>query len=92
MKDNIVLKKNSQMITRKIGSDILLIPAYENSTKKDSLYSLNNEAAEIWKSIDGINNIMGIKEIISKKYDLTRSAIKRFNTCLADLKKIKAVL
>jgi len=93
MNDSIVLNKNTKVVTRKIGKDTLLIPMFEaKSTKQQCIYTLNNDAAALWDLIDGKTTLKSLKDTICRKYKPSARTLKQFQTCISDLKKIKAVL
>lgn len=92
MKNEYILKKNPEMLTRKIGSETLLIPIYKTTGSKSYLYSLNDDASDLWKIIDGKNSMKDLKKRIALKYNLNKSGMRKINICISDLKKIKALI
>ena len=92
MKAQQVYKKNPKVVVRKIGNETILIPLYKAETKRNYIYSLNNDSGFLWNLIDGKNDLEKIKSKIGDKYSLDSAGIKKLDVCIEDLIKIKAIL
>ena len=93
MKENVVLKKSSNIVTRELGGETILIPIFKTSTEANYIYTLNEAASAVWDMIDGKKTVAGIKKSILKRFDTTPDeAERKLQEVLKDLKAIKAVL
>lgn len=62
MQENIVLKKNSNMVTRVIDDETILMPIYKTSDEINCIYTLNDAASKVWNLINGKRTLTEIKE------------------------------
>lgn len=92
MKNSKVLKKNPDIVTRKIEDETILMPLYKISEEIDSIYTLNDVAARIWELIDGKMDLVKIKKILLEEFDVTEEELnKKLIIFLKDLEEIKAI-
>lgn len=92
MQENKVLRKNSDMVTRVIDNETILMPVFKTSEEIDCIYTLNNVASRVWELIDGKRTLTAIKKKLSEEYDSTAAEInKEMSALLKDLKEIKAI-
>lgn len=92
MQENIVLKKNSNMVTRVIDDETILMPIYKTSDEINCIYTLNDAASKVWNLINGKRTLSEIKKKILLEVDATTEEVnKEIKALLKDLKEIKAV-
>ena len=96
MKSEKAFKKNLDFVTRKIDTELILMPLTKTSSDLRYLYTFNPPAAKVWELIDGKRTWSQIKKQLRGKfldeYNTTPKEIDReFWAFLKDLKKIKAV-
>ncbi|MBU4251569.1 MAG: PqqD family protein [Candidatus Omnitrophica bacterium] len=92
MQDKKVLTKNSDMVTRAIEDETILLPIYKTSDEINCIYTLNKVASRIWELIDGKKTLAGIKRQVLKEFDTTPEEVdKEMKKFLKDLEEIKAV-
>lgn len=92
VKNNVVLRKNPNIVTRVIDSEVILMPIYKNSDEINCIYTLNKVGTFIWSLINGKHNLSEMKKILLKKYDTTTEEVEvGLNNFLNDLSKIKAI-
>jgi len=92
MQKTIVLRKNSDMVTRVIGDETILLPIYKTSDEINCIYTLNKVASSVWELIDGKRTLLEIKKEALKKFDTTPEEVdKEMQKFLKDLKEIKAI-
>ncbi|MFA5162497.1 MAG: PqqD family protein [Elusimicrobiales bacterium] len=93
MVQNTVLRRNSNMISRVIGGETVLLPLYRDSREINCIYTLNPAAAWVWRRIDGKT---GLDKIAGEAAGEFRSSPAEIRTTLsrlaAELKSIKAVM
>ncbi len=87
-----ILKKNSNIVSRVIADEVILVPICKNSDDINCIYTLNKVAFEVWKMTDGKKTLSEIKGKIMKKFDTTPKEVDiEMDKFLKDLKKIKAI-
>ncbi|MBN1869434.1 MAG: PqqD family protein [Candidatus Omnitrophica bacterium] len=92
MQNKTVLKKNSDMVTRVIDDETILLPIYKSSDDISCIFSLNKVASRVWEVIDGKRTVAQIKTKLLKEFDATPEEMnKELQTFVKELKEIKAV-
>ena len=92
MKKTVILHKNSNMVTRVIEDETILLPIYKSSDEINSIYTLNKVASEVWNLINGKRSLVEIKKEILEKFDTTPEEVdKEMEKFLKDLQETKAV-
>lgn len=87
------LRKNPNIVTRKIGGETILLPVYKTSDEINCIYTLNQPASRAWELIDGKRTYDAIKKKILGEFASTPQEIDReMGKLLKDLKEIKALL
>lgn len=65
------LQKNPNIVSRKIADEVILVPIRQNVGDLESIYTLNEAGAFIWKRIDGKRQVKEIKELIVEAFDVS---------------------
>jgi len=92
MKETKVLCKNTDMVTRVIDDETILMPIYKTSDEINCIYTLNKVASAVWEIIDGKRTLGEIKKEILAKFDSTPEEVdKEIEKFLKDLREIKAI-
>ena len=68
--------KSRPVVTRKTGSEYVLVPVINNIANMDSVYTLNETGAFIWDEIDGKKTITDIIHKLSEEYDVDENMAK----------------
>jgi len=93
MQNNTIVRKNSNMVTRVIGDETILVPVYKSSEEINCIYTLNKVASRVWEMFDGKRSISRIKQQALKEFNTTPAEVdKELEKLLKDLKEIKAVM
>ena len=93
MDEKMVLKKNSNMVTRVIENETILLPVYKTSEEINCIYTLDKTASFVWKLIDGKKPYSAIKKAVLEEFDATDKEVDgQMELFLNDLKEIKAVV
>lgn len=93
MYENLVLRKNKDMVTRVIDDETILLPIYKTSNEINCIYTLNKVGSRLWELIDGKKTLGAIKKQVLKEFDTTPQEVdKEITKFLKDLKEIKAVV
>lgn len=87
-----LFKKSEDIVCRKIGEDMILVPITNNVGDMESIYTLNTVGARIWELIDGNNSAGDIGKIICSEFEVTDTQIQSdLIEFLDSMEKIKAI-
>ena len=75
-----VISHSPSVVTRKTGSEYVLVPIANNIADMNSVFTLNETGAFIWEQIDGKRNVEEIITELTKEYDID------ITTAAADVK------
>ena len=64
--------RSHSIVTRKTGSEYVLVPVANNIADMDSVFTLNETGAFIWELIDETRNVEGLIDEMIKEYDTDR--------------------
>ncbi len=93
MDETMVLKKNSNIVTRVIEDETILLPIYKTSEEINCIYTLDKTASFVWKLIDGKKPYSAIKREVLEEFDASGKEVdEQMELLLKDLKEIKAVI
>jgi methyltransferase-like protein len=65
-----VPSRSTTVVTRKTGSEYVLVPVTDNIADMDSVYTLNETGAFIWEQMDGKRNIEDIIDLLTDEFDI----------------------
>ena len=65
-----VLSHSPSVVTRKTGSEYVLVPIANNIADMNSVFTLNETGAFIWELIDGKRDVDEIVCELTKEYDI----------------------
>jgi len=92
MKKSPVFKKDTNVVTRAIDDEVLLLPVYKDSDEGNAIYSLNDSAAAAWNLIDGKRSVAEIVGRLSRSFKSDESVIaKRADVLFRELLEIKVI-
>ncbi len=92
MQGNKVFSKNSDMVTRVIEDETILLPIYKTSDEINCIYTLNKAASRVWELLDGKRTLTELQDKLLKEFDTTSEEVdKEMQKLLKDLKEVKAV-
>ena len=63
--------KETNLVTRDIVGETIIVPVKSNVGDLDSIYTLNELGTLIWQHIDGKNTLTHIVDAICSAYDVT---------------------
>lgn len=93
MKDNAILRKNPNVVSRVIGDETILLPIYKTSDEINCIYTLNKVASRLWEMLDGKRTILQIKAQALKEFSATPESVdKELGKFLKELNEIKAIV
>lgn len=93
MDERKILKRSSQVVTREMEGEMIVLPLYRSSKDLNCIYTLNETATAVWELINDKRTIAQIKEEMLKTYDVSEEKVtKQLDGLIKDLKSIKAIL
>jgi hypothetical protein len=63
--------KETNLVTRDIAGETVIVPVKSNVGDLDSIYTLNEIGTLVWQLIDGKNSVSQIVDAICRAYDVT---------------------
>jgi hypothetical protein len=69
-----ILTKSPSVVTRKTGSEYVLVPVTDNIADMNSVYTMNETGAFIWDHIDGKRTVEDIIGSLMDVYDIDRES------------------
>lgn len=69
--------KRSELTTRAIAGETLIVPVTGHVGDLDSIYTLNDVGTRIWQLINDQNKVRQIVETIRQEYDVTTEEAER---------------
>jgi len=87
MENKDIYCKRPDIVLRKIGKEVVLIPIKNNIGDLQNIYTINQAGAFIYEAIDGVNTIGEIGDLLSQQYCITREQAQ--NDLLAFIKELE---
>lgn len=72
-----VCSHSPNIVTRKTGSEYVLVPVANNIADMNSVYTLNESGAFIWELIDGKRNVEEIINTLTEEYDIDHESAEK---------------
>ena len=69
--------KDSDLVTRNIGGETIIVPVRSNVGDLDSIYNLNEVGTTIWELLDGKTNVSQIAEAIQEEYEVSKEEAEK---------------
>lgn len=63
-------QKNSSVISKLIGNEIVLVPIKGNTANLEEIFMLNETGGYIWNRIDGKSPVGAIKKVITEEFNV----------------------
>lgn len=73
----VVRTRSREFVTRQIAEETLIVPVAGGVGDLDAIYTLNEVAARIWKSVDRPTSVERIVDEISREFDVTHEEATR---------------
>lgn len=90
---NSVLSHSPNVVTRKTGSEYVLVPVANNIADMNSVYTLNETGAFIWEQINGEKTLEEIISALTEEYDIEmETAVQDVNSFIQNLEKYLIVI
>ena len=64
--------KKSDLVTRSITGETIIVPVHGHVGDLDSIYSLNEVGSAVWELIDGATSVSQIIDAMSRDYEVAR--------------------
>ena len=86
-------EKDSLIVTRKIGNELILVPIRQNVGDLQCIYTLNEVASRIWQLIDGVRTVEEIASVLTEEYEVqAQEAEADVVDFLTQMKDIEAIV
>lgn len=69
-----VYSRSPDIVTRKTGSEYVLVPVTNNIADMNSVYTLNETGAFIWELIDGVKSVGDLIDAVTSEYEIDRES------------------
>lgn len=66
-----ILSHSPSIVTRKTGSEYVLVPLSNNIADMNSVYTLNETGAFLWEQMDGKKTVGEIIEALTSEYEIS---------------------
>ncbi len=76
--------KDSDIVSRRVVDEVLLVPVRRTVGEIDCLYALNEVAARIWELIDGLTPLQAVRDAIVAEFDVSKSEAQQDLMLLVD--------
>ena len=87
------IRKNPDMVSRQIGDETVLLPVTRQPGDENCIYTLNRDAAQVWKRINGKRTRSRLAVMLAGEFEGTEKEIAgRLDKLLDELRETKAVL
>ena len=64
--------KKSDLVTRSITGETIIVPVQGHVGDLDSIYTLNEVGSVVWEKIDGETSVSQIIDAVNREYEVTR--------------------
>jgi hypothetical protein len=93
MDEKKIFKKSADVVTRRIGTEAVVLPLYKSSKEVNYIYSLNETAAAAWDLFDGKSSVADIRKELLKTYDIGEKKLSgQLDELVRDLISMKALI
>jgi hypothetical protein len=77
MDGRIVYRRNENVVVRKVGDDVVVVPIRHNVGDLDSVYTFNEVAAKVWSLLDGERMSGDVLEAVCGEFDVSRDVAEQ---------------
>ncbi len=67
---NAIYEHDPNVVSRSIAGETILVPIHKNVGDMESIFTLNETAAQVWELIDGQRSLAEIHKQMVKDYDI----------------------
>jgi hypothetical protein len=68
--------RNPEFVSRRIGSEVLLIPIRQNTGDLESIYTLNVVGARVWELLDGTRTLAEVCDRMVAEFDVAAATVE----------------
>ena len=72
-----VYRRNENLVARKVGDDVVVVPIRHNVGDLDSVYTFNEVAARIWSLLDGERTASAVVDAVCSDFEVSRDVAER---------------
>ena len=85
-----IYNKHSEIVSRKVTDEYILVPLSNDIADMDSIYTMNEVGAFIWENVDGKNSVKDIVSKVENEFDVNHQTAEE--DTVEFLEKIKTFL
>ncbi len=67
---NTIYEHDPNVVSRLIADEMILVPIHKNVGDMESIYTLNETAAQVWELIDGQRSVADVHAKLVEDYDI----------------------
>ena len=90
-----VYTRDDNMVFRRIGEEMILVPIRRRTADLESIYTLNDTGAFIWEQLDGQRTLAEVRDALVAEYEVTpeeaEADVLEFVTNLVEAQGVRAV-
>ena len=68
---NAVYAQDDNMVFRRIGDEVVLVPIRWETADMEAIYTLNETGAAIWELLDGQRTLAQVRDALVAEYDVS---------------------
>jgi len=69
-----IYRKSETIVSRRIAGEAVLVPLRRNAADLDAIYALNETAAMVWESLDGVNTLRQVLQRVVAEFEIDEVA------------------
>jgi hypothetical protein len=69
--------KTESLVSRKVGSEFVIVPICRTAGEVESIYSLNEVAVRIWELIDGNRSVEQIRDEMVDEFEVSSEELEK---------------
>lgn len=68
--------RNPEFVSRRIGSEVLLLPIRQNMGDLESIFTLTEVGARIWELLDGRRTLAELRDAIAAEFEVSPAQVE----------------
>lgn len=68
--------RSPDVVFRRIGSEVLLLPIRRNMGDLESIFSLNEVGARVWELLDGRRSLGEVRDVVLAEFEATAGEVE----------------
>jgi hypothetical protein len=68
--------RSPDVVFRRIGPEVLLLPIRRNMGDLESIFSLNEVVARVWELLDGQRSLADVRDVVVSEFETTAGEVE----------------